>query len=216
MKNQMKRFKTRFVYNPKTGTSNSQTHIQSMIEDYYLPRHSEGKTTEIQTIDGQSSQEILEEVEYLKDKLFKAGNVPLSRLQDQQNTFVFGKTDQIDFAEYRFRKFLNRVRSHFMILFDELLKRQLILKNIIKEEEWEEIHGQYYWQYTEDNAFVEWKEAEKQSSRLDQLERIVGFSGRFYSDYWIKKNVLKQTDDEIEEIEQQNKQQPDFDAGENY
>jgi hypothetical protein len=139
MKNQMKRFKTRFVYNPKTGTSNSQTHIQSMIEDYYLPRHSEGKTTEIQTIDGQSSQEILEEVEYLKDKLFKAGNVPLSRLQDQQNTFVFGKTDQIDFAEYRFRKFLNRVRSHFMILFDELLKRQLILKNIIKEEEWEVI-----------------------------------------------------------------------------
>ena len=92
----------------------------------------------------------------------------------------------------------------------------MILKNIIKEEEWEEIHGQYYWQYTEDNAFVEWKEAEKQSSRLDQLERIVGFSGRFYSDYWIKKNVLKQTDDEIEEIEQQNKQQPDFDAGENY
>lgn len=216
MKNQMKRFKTRFVYNPKTGTSNSQTHIQSMIEDYYLPRHSEGKTTEIQTIDGQSSQEILEEVEYLKDKLFKAGNVPMSRLQDQQNTFVFGKTDQIDFAEYRFRKFLNRVRARFMYLLDELLKRQLILKNIIKEDEWDDISGQYYWQYTEDNAFVEWKEAEKQSSRLDQLERIVGFSGRFYSDYWIKKNILKQTDDEIKEIEQQNKQQPDFDAGENY
>lgn len=216
MRNQMKRFKTRFVYNPKTGTSNSQTHIQSMIEDYYLPRHSEGKTTEIQTIDGQSSQEILEEVEYLKDKLFKAGNVPLSRLQDQQNTFVFGKTDQIDFSEYRFKKFLNRVRGHFMILADELLKRQLILKNIIKEEQWEDIQGQYYWQFTEDNAFVEWKESEKVSSRLEQLERIVNFSGRFYSDYWIKKNVLKQTDDEIEEIEKQNKQQPDFDAGEKY
>lgn len=216
MRTQMKRFKTRFVYNPKTGTSNSQTHVQSLIEDYYLPRHNEGKTTEIQTIDGQSSQDILEEVEYLKDKLYKAGNVPLSRLQEQQSTFVFGKSDSIDFAEYRFKKFLNRVRAHFMILADELLKRQLILKNIIKEDEWEDFHGQYYWQYTEDNAFVEWKESEKQSSRLDTLERIVGFSGRFYSDFWIKKNVLKQTDEEIKEIEEQNKQQPDFDAGENY
>lgn len=216
MRNQTKMFKSRFVYNPKTGTSNSNTHVQSMIEDFYLPRHSENRTTEIQTIDGQSSQEILEEVEYLKEKLFKSGNVPMSRLQDQQGTFMFGKSDSIDFAEYRFKKFLNRVRSQFMIFFDELLRRQLILKNIIKPEEWEDISGQYYWQYTEDNAFVEWKENEKLSSRLDILERITGFSGRFYSDYYIKKNILKMTDEEIEEIKQQNEQQPDYEAGENY
>lgn len=216
MKVQMKKFKTRFVYNPKTGTSNSQSHIQSMIEDYYLPRASDSRTTEIQTIDGQSSQEILEEVEYLRDKLYRAGNVPLSRLQDQQNTFVFGKSESIDYSEYRFKKFLNRIRMQFMTLVDELLKRQLILKNIIKDEEWEDISGQYFWQFTEDNAFVEWKEAEKFSSKLEILERVTGFSGRFYSDYYIKKNILKQTDEEIEEIEKQNKQQEDFDAGENY
>ena len=212
MENQMKRFKTRFVYNSKTGTSNSNTHISSMLEDYHLPRASEGRTTEIQNIDGQSSQEIMEEIEYLKDKLWRSGNVPMSRLQDQQSTFVFGRTQEIQRDEYRFKKFLNRVRNQFMILYDELLKRQLILKNIIKEEEWEEISGQYFWLYTEDNAFVEWKETEKLSSRLELLERITAFSGRFYSDYWIKKNVLQQTDEEIVEVLDQIEKQPDFDA----
>ncbi len=216
MKNQMKEFKTRFVYNSKTGTANSQTHISSMLEDYYLPRMSEGKTTEIQNIEGQSSQEIMEEIEYLKDKLWRAGNVPLSRLQSDQGSFVFGRTTEIQREEYNFRKFLNNVRSQFMTLFDELLKRQLILKGIISESEWDDINGQYDWVYTEDNAFVEWKEAEKMSSRLEQLERITAFSGRFYSDYWISKNILHLTDEEIEEMGKQIKNQPDYKGGEDF
>lgn len=208
MKNQMKEFKTRFVYNSKTGTSNSQTHVSSMLEDYYLPRMSEGRTTEIQNIDGQSSQEIMEEIEYLKDKLWRAGNVPLSRLQEQQGSFVFGRSTEIQRDEYRFKKFLNNIRSQFMTLFDELLKRQLILKGIIKESEWDEINGQYNWTFTEDNAFVEFKESEKLSSRIELLERVQSFSGRFLSDYWISKNILRFTDEEIDEIGDQIQKQP--------
>lgn len=217
MKNQIKEFKTRFVYNSKTGTANSQTHISSMLDDYYLPRASEGRTTEIQNIEGQSSQEIMEEIEYLKDKLWRAGNVPLSRLQQDQGSFVFGRSTEIQREEYNFRKFLNNIRSQFMTLFDELLKRQLILKGIITEQEWKEtISGQYDWVYTEDNAFVEWKEAEKMSSRLEQLERITAFSGRFYSDYWISKNILHLTDEEIEEMGKQIKNQPDYKGGQDF
>lgn len=216
MKNQMKEFKTRFVYNSKTGTANSQTHISSMIEDFYLPRASEGKTTEIVNIEGQSSQEILEEIEYLRDKLYRAGYVPMSRLQGEQGTFVFGRSTEIQRDEYRFKKFLNLIRSKFMTLYDELLKRQLILKGIITEDEWDEINGQYEWVYTEDNAFVEWKEAEKWSSRIELLERATAFSGRFLSDYWIKKNVLHFTDEEITEIQEQIDKQPDFNAGEDF
>ena len=104
-----------------------------------------------------------------------------------------------------------------MTLFDELLKRQLILKGIITEQEWKEtISGQYDWVYTEDNAFVEWKEAEKMSSRLEQLERITAFSGRFYSDYWISKNILHLTDEEIEEMGKQIKNQPDYKGGQDF
>ena len=218
LEQQMKRFKTRFVYNSKTGTSNSQTHISSILEDYFIPRASEGRTTEIQNIEGQSVQEILEELEYLKNKLLRASNVPNSRLNpDQQGTFNFGRgATEIQMDEYRFKKFLNRIRGQFMTLFDELLRRQLILKNIIKEDEWEDIYGQYFWQYTEDNAFVEWKEAEKLNSRIEQLERITAFSDTYFSEYYIKKNVLHQTDEEIDEIQKQIAAQPPRDEDSKY
>ena len=217
LEQQMKRFKTRFVYNSKTGTSNSQTHISSILEDYFIPRASEGRTTEIQNIEGQSSQEILEELEYLRNKLLRASNVPNSRLQDQQNTFNFGRgATEIQMDEYRFKKFLTRVRSQFMIVFDELLRRQLILKNIIKEDEWEDVSGQYFWQFTEDNAFVEWKEAEKHNSRVEQLERFTTFSNTYYSEYWIKKNILHQSDEEIALIQEQISKQPPRDEDDKY
>ena len=208
MKKQMKTFKTKFVYNSKTGTANTQNHISSMLEDYYLPRMSEGRTTEIQTIDGQSSQDIMDEIDYLKDKLFRSGNVPLSRLQDQQGTFVFGRSTEIQRDEYRFKKFLNNTRMSFMTIFDELLRRQLILKGIIRESEWNQIYGHYEWDYAEDNAFVEWKEAEQLNSRLEQLERIAQFSGKYVSDYWIMKNVMYFTDEQITEMQEQINKQP--------
>ena len=138
-------------------------------------------------------------------------------MQDQQNTFNFGRgATEIQMDEYRFKKFLTRVRSQFMIVFDELLRRQLILKNIIKEDEWEDVSGQYFWQFTEDNAFVEWKEAEKHNSRVEQLERFTTFSNTYYSEYWIKKNILHQSDEEIALIQEQISKQPPRDEDDKY
>lgn len=208
IKEQMKEFRTRFVYNSKTGTASSNTHISSMIEDIHLGRASESRTTEIQNLEGQSLDNMMDDLEYFRNKLMRSGHVPLSRLQDQQGSFVFGRTNEIERDEYRFKKFINLVRGRFMVMFDEMLRKQLILKNIIKPNEWEQIAGQYEWQYTEDNAFVEYKESEKLSSRLETLERVTAFEGKYLSRYWISKNVLKMTDEEIKEMQKQIEAEP--------
>lgn len=197
------RMSTKPVYNNESGTFNDNTHIQSMVEDYYLPRI-EGKTTEIVNIDGQSDQQILEEVAYFRDKLQKSMNVPGSRFDEQQqSTFIYGKSTEILRDEYRFKKFINYCRARFMMSIDEILKRQLILKNIITEDEWDMVKGEYYWEFAEDNAFVEFKEAEILNNKLDQLERIMPFRNIFFSDEWIKEFVLKQSEEEIDVIADQ-------------
>lgn len=208
MKDMMARFKNKMVYDSKTGTLSDRRNIQSMMEDYWLPRRDGGKGTEIQTLDGQDTQNTLQEVEYYRDKLWRALNVPRSRFAEQASSFVFGKGIEIQRDEYRFKKFLDKLRQNFMRMFDDLLYTQLILKNIITEEDWPDIRRYMFWNYAEDNAFVEYKESELINNRVAILSAVEPYVGKYFSQEWVRRKILRFSDQEIKQEDERMDAEP--------
>lgn len=199
MKEMMEKHRKKMTYDASTGTLSDRRNVLSMLEDYWLPRRTEGKTTEITTLEGQNTNDILEEVEYNRDKLWRALNVPRGRFGEQAQNFIFGKGTEIQRDEYRFKKYLNLLRSRFIVFFEDILRTQLILKKVISPDEWDDIRKSLVWSYTEDNAFVEYKETEILRNRLDNLSAIEPIIGKYRSAEWAMKNILKMTDEEIKE-----------------
>lgn len=198
------KFKSKLIYNTETGSWVDQNSSINMMEDYFIPRFNESKTTEIQTIDGQSSQEILEEVNYMKDKLYQSLNAPKSRYTEDGAIFVYGKSDQITRDEYRYKKFVDRLRNRFMLAFDDLLKTQLMLKGIISESDWLQIKRSFFWRFTEDNAFIEYKDSEILNTRIDNALKMADLiEAGMVSKLSVRKSILKQTDEEIAEMDLQ-------------
>jgi len=212
IKNMMAKFQTKMTYDTKTGSLADRRNIVSMMEDYWLPRRDGGKGTEISTLEGQSSQDTLDEVEYLRDKLWRSLNVPRGRLTQETSTFDFGRGTQIQRDEYRFTKFLSLLRSRFLVFMEDLLRTQLVLKKIIRTDEWGAIKAEFKWTFAEDNNFVELKETEALNNRLGVLQTIDPFVGKYFSLQTVKKVVLRQNDQEIEAEKQQI--QKEKDAGE--
>lgn len=199
MKSMMNRFKNKMVYDTKTGTLSDRRNIQSMMEDYWLPRRDGGKGTEIQNLEGQDATGILDEVGYYRQRLYRALNVPYSRFSENATPFVFGKGIEIQRDEYRFKKYLDRLRQNFMRMWDDLLKTQLVLKKIITEEEWPEIRRYMFWDYSEDNAFVEFKESELINNRVQILSEVDPFVGKYFSKEWVRRKILRQSEDEYDQ-----------------
>lgn len=199
IKDLMSKFKNKMVYDTTTGTLGDRRNVMSMMEDYWLPRRDGGKGTEIDTIEGQSSQEIMDEIEYLRDKLWRALGVPRGRFGENQTIGIFGRGVELQRDEYRFTKFLHTLRSRFIVCIEDLLKTQLILKKIISENDWNQVRKDIVWQYTEDNTFVESKEGEILNNRLNLLNTIKDHIGIFFSEEYVMKNVLRMTDKEIAE-----------------
>ena len=198
----MNRFRNKLVYDSKTGGLADKRNILSMMEDYWLPRREGGKGTEITTLPGGENLGITADVEYFADKLSDALNVPASRFTQQAPSFVFGKGTEINRDEYRFKKFLDRLRSKFITIFEDLLKTQLLLKNIITLEDWDEIRDEIIWIYAEDNSFVEFKESEILNNRIATLATVDAFVGKYFSRQWVLKNVMKMTDKEMDELDE--------------
>lgn len=217
MKSMMNRFKVKMVYDTKTGALSDRRNIQSMMEDYWLPRRDNGKATEVQNLEGQDSNNILEEVNYYKRKLFEAANVPISRFSDNPAPFVFGRGIEIQRDEYRYKKFLDKLRQKFMQIWDDLLRTQLVLKGIITDDEWADIRRYFFWNYSEDNAFVELKESEILNSRLMLLQAMDPFVGKYFSKEYVRRKVLRQDEDEADQEDEQMEKEavdnpPDFEA----
>ncbi len=143
---------------------------------------------------------VIADIEYFRNKLYQSLNVPASRFKDDPSTFSFGKSTEINRDEYRFKKFLNRARQRFMYLFEDLLKTQLILKKIICNEDWDEIRKDLQWNYTEDNAFVEYKESEILMNRVNTLQAIDQYIGKYFTEEWVFKNVLRYSEEEIKTL----------------
>lgn len=208
----MNKFRNKLVYDAATGEVKDNRNHLSMMEDFWMPRREGGKGTEITTLQGGQTLGQIEDIQYFQKKLYQALNVPIARL-DSQTPFNIGRTAEISREEIKFNKFINRLRTRFSSLFKEALRVQLIVKGIIKPEEWDDIEYSIRFDYQEDNNFAELKEAEILTNRLSILQVIDPYIGKYYSIDWIRRNVLMQTDEDISDMDKQiKKEQPILDA----
>ena len=198
----MVKYRNKLVYDSSTGEIKDDRKHLSMLEDFWLPRREGSKGTEITTLPGGMNLGELEDVKYFEKKLYKALGVPIGRLEAQQG-FSLGKSNEITRDELKFSKFIQRLRNKFSSIFDDLLRIQLVLKRVCTEEEWKEFKEQIWYDYRKDNNFTELKESELITNRVLLLQYVDPYVGRYYSKEWVRKNILKQTDEDIEEIDEQ-------------
>ena len=198
----MMRYRNKLVYDASTGEVRDDKKYMAMLEDFWLPRREGGRGTEISTLPGGQNLGEITDIEYFKKKLYKALNVPISRIEGDGG-FNLGRSSEILRDEVKFSKFVGRLRKRFSAMFSDMLRTQLLLKNIITTEDWNimEEHIQYDFLY--DNHFTELKEAELQNERLALLTATEPYIGKYYSQDWVRRNVLRQTDVEINEQDEQ-------------
>ena len=198
----MNRYRNKLTYNASTGEiTDGRDHLH-MLEDYWLPRREGGKGTEITTLDGGQNLGEMEDVDYLLKKVYRSLNVPVSRMESDSG-FNLGRSAEISRDEVKFFKFIEKIRNRFCDMFAQLIKTQLILKGIIKQEDWDRIYQDFRYIFNEDSYFTELKQTELMKERLDILSQLDEYIGRYYSVDWVRKNVLRQTEEEIREIDTQ-------------
>lgn len=170
------------------------------MEDFWMPRREGGKGTEITTLPGGQNLGDIQDIEYFQKKLYQALNVPMSRMMQSQG-FSLGRSQEITRDEIKFSKFISRLRKKFSILFSDTLRVQLVSKGIIRADEWDEMTNYITFDYQEDNHFNELKDAELLTNRIQILQQLDPYIGKYYSSMWVRKNVLMQTDADIEQME---------------
>lgn len=207
MKDIMARYRNKIVYDSATGEIKDDRKFMTMLEDFWLPRREGGRGTEITTLPGGENLGQIQDIEFFQNKVYQALNVPVSRFQ-QQSGFNFGRAAEISRDEMKFAKFVSRIRRKFNMLFDDLLSTQLILKNIIKPEEWDAIKEKINYEYAQDQYYQEIKDAENLRNRLDVLNQMSPYVGIYFSKNYVRKHILRLTDDEIDKIEQENEEDP--------
>ena len=206
----MVKYKNKVVYDAQTGELRDDRKHMSMLEDFWLPRREGGKGTEITTLPAGQNLGQMEDVQYFQKKLLQSLNVPYSRLEPQGGGMVgLGRTTEVTRDELKFNKFVVKLRNKFSQIFDHALKMQLSLKGICSQEEWETFREDVFYDYRKDNNFTELRDAELLSQRLQTLGQIDPYVGRYYSQEWVKKNVLHLTDDEVEEMQKQIDSEPE-------
>ena len=198
----MNQYRNKLVYDASTGDIKDDKKHMSMLEDFFLPRREGGRGTEITTLPGGENLGQIDDIIYFQKKLYKSLNVPVNRLE-QEAQFTLGRSSEITRDEVKFKKFIDRLRKRFSDLFMQLLKTQLLLKGIITESDWKDWKESIAFDYIEDNYFSELKQSEMLRERFDMLASLDEYVGKYISNEWIRKNVLRQTDDEIEEIQKQ-------------
>lgn len=202
MRELMNRYRNRLIYDQKTGEiKDDRTHL-SMLEDYWIPRKEGNRSTEITTLDGGQNLGQMEDVDYLQRKLYRALNVPISRLETSTG-FNMGRTSEITRDEVKFYKFIERVRLKFSSLLLEILKKQCILKGILTVSDWEKISQDIIFNFNKDSYFNDLKENEILREKVEMLNILANFTGTFYSTNYIRKNILKMTDQQIAQIDQE-------------
>ena len=202
MKGIMTRYRNKLVYDAGTGEIKDDRKHMSMLEDFWLPRREGGRGTQIDTLpSGQNLGEI-DDIVYFQKRLYRSLNVPINRLE-QESQFSLGRSTEISRDELKFQKFIDRLRRRFSILFREMLKRQIILKGIITEEDWEDISNNINFEFVRDNHFTELKEAELLREKLQTLDQVQQYVGEYFSKEWVMKNILRFDDDQIKQMTKQ-------------
>jgi hypothetical protein len=207
MKDIMTRYRNKIVYDSTTGEIKDDRKFMTMLEDFWLPRREGGRGTEITTLPGGENLGQIADIEYFQNKVYMSLNIPTSRFT-QSSGFNFGRQAEISNDEIKFAKFVSRLRRKFNALFDDLLETQLVLKGVITPEDWPAIKNKLQYVYAQDQYYLEMKEAENLRNRVDVLNQMSPYVGIYYSKDYIRKNVLRLTDDQIKQIEKENEQDP--------
>jgi len=202
LKEVMSRYRNKLAYDANTGEVRDDRKFMSMMEDFWLPRREGGRGTEITTLPGGQNLGELADIEYFQKKLYRSLGVPESRIA-ADGGFNLGRSSEILRDELKFAKFVGRLRKRFSQMFNDMLRTQLILKNIVTPEDWEIMSDHIQYDFLYDNQFAELKESEMLQSRLGNLATIEPYIGKYYSTEYVRKKVLRQTDSEIIEIDEQ-------------
>jgi len=207
LKDIMARYRNKIVYDSSTGEIRDDRKMMSMLEDFWLPRREGGRGTEITTLPGGENLGQIEDINYFQTKLYQALNVPVSRMQPQTG-ISFGRATEITRDELKFAKFVGRLRKKFNELFQDLLRTQLLLKGVVTEKDWNQIKDDIQYRYAQDQYFEEMKNAENLRNRIDLLTQMQPFVGAYFSQTYIKKNVLRMSDYDIQDMDAQIKSEP--------
>jgi hypothetical protein len=203
LKEVMNRYRNKLVYDANTGEVRDDRKFMSMMEDFWLPRREGGRGTEITTLPGGQNLGELADIEYFQKKLYRALGVPESRIAGSGDGFNLGRSSEILRDELKFAKFVGRLRKRFAQMFNDMLRTQLILKNIVTPEDWEVMSDHIQYDFLYDNQFAELKESELLNGRLGTLATIEPYIGKYFSTEYVRKKILRQTDVEIIEIDEQ-------------
>ena len=192
----MSRYRNKLVYDANTGEIRDDKKFMSMLEDFWLPRREGGKGTEITTLPGGQNLGEITDIEYFKKKLYRSLNVPPSRM-DGEGGFNLGRSSEILRDELKFTKFVSRLRKRFSNMFNDMLRTQLILKNIITPEDWDIMNEHIQYDFLYDNHFSELKDAELLNERLNMVATAEPYVGKYFSQDYVRRKILRQTDMEI-------------------
>ena len=198
----MNKYKNKVAYDASTGEVKDDRRHMSMLEDFWFPRREGGRGTEIETLPGGSNLGEMDDVIYFQKKLYKSLNVPISRLE-QDSGMQLGRATEISRDEYKFYRFIVRIRNKFIELFLDLLKKQLLLKEIITPDEWIDISQNIIFDFTQDSYHAEVKNQEMLIGRIDLLSNMTDYVGKFYSHKWIATNLLKFSEEEIDNMKKE-------------
>lgn len=203
MKDIMSRYRNKLVYDADTGKIRDDRKHMSMLEDFWLPRREGGRGTEITTLPGGENLGQIDDILYFQKKMYKALNVPVSRLEQDQAAGLLGRASEINRDELKFQKFIDRLRNKFSSLFLGILKKQLMLKGVITEEDWDNWKNDIVVDYIRDNHFSELRDAELLREKLQTLDTMQQYVGEFFSKEYVMKNVLLLDDDAMKEMKDQ-------------
>jgi hypothetical protein len=203
LKDIMSKYKNKVVYDATTGLVQDDRRHLSMMDDFWLPRRSDNKSTEITTLPSSAAFDDMSMVQYFEKKLYKALNVPYSRIENPDNPFDMGNNQVISRDEIKFDKFINRIRLKFADLFDQALKVQCILKGVCTDSEFDTFKQDIIYDFTKDNNYAELIESQLLQNKLAALATVDMYKGVYYSAAWIKKNVLQQDDELIEQMKKE-------------
>jgi len=202
----MARYRNKLVYDASTGEVRDDRNYMSMLEDFWLPSREGGRGTDISTLPGGQNLGEITDIEYFRSKLYRSLNVPVSRLESSQG-FNLGRASEITRDELKFTKFVQRLRKKFTELFNDILRTQLVLKNIISEDDWQLVRDSIQYDFVQDGHFAELKNTELMRERLQLANEMRDYIGKFFSVDYVRKNILKQNEREIEDIDKQIKKE---------
>lgn len=212
MKDIMAKYRNKIVYDSATGEIKDDRKFMTMLEDFWLPRREGGRGTEITTLPGGENLGQIADIEYFQNKVYQSLNIPISRFQ-QQSGFNFGRAAEINREELKFAKFLGVLRKKFNFLFNDLLRTQLILKGIITDNDWDELKNNIFYNYARDQYFDEIKDAENLRNRIDLLNQVQPYVGAYFSKQYIRKHILRLSDEDIEMMEMEMQEEPQQEQG---